>query len=71
MKWILPSFVHEGRILCGMAAFKEHCTFDPPETARDVHRVAHRGEVQELEIRELLNSVTPSWLPPVRTATRS
>ncbi|MBK9375717.1 MAG: DUF1801 domain-containing protein [Holophagales bacterium] len=27
MKWSMPSFVHEGRILCGMAAFKGHCTF--------------------------------------------
>ena len=27
MKWSMPSFLHEGRILCGMAAFKEHCTF--------------------------------------------
>ena len=27
MKWGSPSFTHGGRILCGMAAFKEHCTF--------------------------------------------
>jgi len=27
IKWSMPSFLHEGRILCGMAAFKEHCTF--------------------------------------------
>ena len=27
MKWSMPSFLHEGRILCGMAAFKGHCTF--------------------------------------------
>jgi uncharacterized protein YdeI (YjbR/CyaY-like superfamily) len=27
MKWSSPSFLHDGRILCGMAAFKEHCTF--------------------------------------------
>jgi uncharacterized protein YdeI (YjbR/CyaY-like superfamily) len=26
VKWSHPSFVHHG-ILCGMAAFKEHCTF--------------------------------------------
>jgi uncharacterized protein YdeI (YjbR/CyaY-like superfamily) len=26
LKWGMPSFVHEG-ILCGMAAFKQHCTF--------------------------------------------
>jgi uncharacterized protein YdhG (YjbR/CyaY superfamily) len=27
MKWSMPAFVHRGKILCGMAAFKEHCTF--------------------------------------------
>ena len=27
MKWSSPSFLQQGRILCGMAAFKEHCTF--------------------------------------------
>jgi uncharacterized protein YdeI (YjbR/CyaY-like superfamily) len=27
IKWSMPSFVYRGKILCGMAAFKEHCTF--------------------------------------------
>jgi len=27
MKWSHPSFVLDGRILCGIAAFKAHCTF--------------------------------------------
>jgi uncharacterized protein YdeI (YjbR/CyaY-like superfamily) len=27
IKWGMPSFVHAGKILCGMAAFKGHCTF--------------------------------------------
>ncbi|HWA86879.1 MAG TPA: YdeI/OmpD-associated family protein [Opitutus sp.] len=27
MKWSMPSFVHAGKILAGMAAFKAHCTF--------------------------------------------
>src|ERR1700693_1319998 len=27
MKWSMPSFVYRGKILGGMAAFKEHCTF--------------------------------------------
>ena len=27
MKWSSPSFLNDGRIVCGMAAFKEHCTF--------------------------------------------
>src|SRR5689334_3805021 len=27
LKWGMPSFLHAGRILCGMAAFKAHCTF--------------------------------------------
>ena len=26
IKWSFPAFVYKG-ILCGMAAFKEHCTF--------------------------------------------
>lgn len=27
VKWSMPSFVYQGKILCGMAAFKAHCTF--------------------------------------------
>jgi uncharacterized protein YdeI (YjbR/CyaY-like superfamily) len=27
MKWSHPSFVLDGKILCGIAAFKAHCTF--------------------------------------------
>lgn len=27
MKWSMPSFLYNGKILCGMAAFKAHCTF--------------------------------------------
>lgn len=27
MKWSSPSFLYKGRIMCGMAAFKEHATF--------------------------------------------
>lgn len=27
VKWSHPSFVHDGKILCGMAAFKAHCSF--------------------------------------------
>lgn len=27
MKWSSPSFLHNGKILCGMAAFKAHATF--------------------------------------------
>src|SRR2546422_728935 len=26
LKWSMPAFMHKG-ILCGMAAFKQHCTF--------------------------------------------
>lgn len=25
IKWGMPSFLHHGRILCGIAAFKQHC----------------------------------------------
>lgn len=27
LKWSMPSFLHGGRILCGIAAFKQHCSF--------------------------------------------
>ena len=27
LKWGMPSFVYRGKILCGMAAFKQHATF--------------------------------------------
>lgn len=27
IKWGVPHFLHEGKILCGMAAFKAHCAF--------------------------------------------
>ncbi|MGC4049864.1 MAG: DUF1801 domain-containing protein [Paludibaculum sp.] len=27
VKWGMPAFVYQGKILCGMAAFKQHCTF--------------------------------------------
>jgi uncharacterized protein YdeI (YjbR/CyaY-like superfamily) len=27
LKWSMPSFMYGGQILCGMAAFKAHCTF--------------------------------------------
>ena len=27
IKWGMPSFLYSGRILCGMAAFKAHCSF--------------------------------------------
>ncbi len=27
LKWSMPAFLHAGKIMAGMAAFKEHCTF--------------------------------------------
>jgi len=27
IKWGMPSFLYHGRILCGIAAFKQHCAF--------------------------------------------
>lgn len=27
MKWSFPHFLYQGKILCSMAAFKEHCSF--------------------------------------------
>ena len=34
IKWDMPSFVYAGRILCGMAAFKQHAVFGFWEHAR-------------------------------------
>ena len=28
LKWGMPSFLYKGKILCGMAAFKQHCAFN-------------------------------------------
>lgn len=27
LKWSMPAFLHAGKIMAGMAAFKQHCTF--------------------------------------------
>ena len=27
LKWSMPTFMYAGGILCGMGAFKQHCTF--------------------------------------------
>lgn len=27
IKWLFPCFLYKGKILCSMAAFKQHCTF--------------------------------------------
>ena len=42
IKWGMPSFVLDGKILCGMAAFKAHCTFG--FWKREVRRALGRDE---------------------------
>ncbi len=40
IKWGMPHFMYDGRILCGMAAFKQHCTFGFWDGAAVVSRPA-------------------------------
>jgi uncharacterized protein YdhG (YjbR/CyaY superfamily) len=72
LKWSHPTFMHAGKILCGMAAFKAHCTFGfwhqgmeavlgsdggkAGEAPRHGARVARGREVPELEVRKVLSA---------------
>lgn len=67
IKWGMPSFVHEGRILAGMAAFKHHASFGYWQHAR----VMGEGVLREGVLREGMGSygrlASLSDLPPRRT----
>ncbi|MGN6513727.1 MAG: YdeI/OmpD-associated family protein [Lysobacteraceae bacterium] len=43
IKWGMPSFIHAGRILCGMAAFRRHAVFGFWEHARVVGEGGRTG----------------------------
>ncbi|KRD39494.1 hypothetical protein ASE35_03845 [Lysobacter sp. Root916] len=44
LKWGMPSFVYHGRILCGMAAFKQHASFGFWQGAHIVGPDGRKGE---------------------------
>jgi len=46
LKWSMPAFMHEG-ILCGMAAFKEHCTFGAWKHSLIKTKVSGNGKSDE------------------------
>jgi uncharacterized protein YdeI (YjbR/CyaY-like superfamily) len=46
IRWSMPSFTSGGRILCGMAAFKAHCTFGFWHAGMQA-RLAAAGSVME------------------------
>ena len=55
LKWSMPSFLYAGGILCGMAAFKAHCTFGfwkgslvlPPDKISDEEAMGQFGRITE------------------------
>ena len=55
LKWSMPTFMHHG-ILCGMAAFKQHCTFGfwkgqlivPDGAAGNEHAMGQFGRITKL-----------------------
>jgi uncharacterized protein YdeI (YjbR/CyaY-like superfamily) len=61
IKWGMPHYEYEGKILCGMAAFKEHCAFmfrlgslmkDPEgimETAGGKTGMGHFGQIRDVK----------------------
>jgi uncharacterized protein YdeI (YjbR/CyaY-like superfamily) len=56
LKWSMPSFMYAGGILCGMAAFKQHCTFGfwkgslvlPPDKISDESAAGQFGRITKL-----------------------
>ena len=61
IKWGVPYFEYDGKMLCGMASFKEHCAFtfklgammnDPKglmETSPEKSGMGHFGKIRELK----------------------
>lgn len=56
IKWSMPSFTYAGGILCGIAAFKQHCTFGfwkgspivPPDGANNESAMGQFGKIAKL-----------------------
>ena len=51
IKWGMPGFVYRGRLLCGMAAFKQHASlgFWGPADARGEQGMGQYGKLKSLE----------------------
>lgn len=61
MKWNMPYFEYRGKILCGMAAFRQHCSFvlwlgsmlsDPYkllETGEEKTSMGHFGKLKSID----------------------
>lgn len=53
VKWSMPFFMHGGRILANMAAFKQHCAFgfwhgrDAAEQGRDAEAMGQFGRIEK------------------------
>lgn len=61
IKWGMPSFVHAGGILCGMAAFKRHVSFGYWKHALVM------GDVERDGMGSYGKMATPADLPPKAT----
>ena len=44
IKWGMPSFLYRGKILCGMASFKQHCAFGFWKGREAGYADSHEGE---------------------------
>jgi uncharacterized protein YdeI (YjbR/CyaY-like superfamily) len=70
IKWGMPSFVLDGKILCGMAAFKAHCTFG--FWNRDVRRAfRQRGAEADEAMGDLGRITALDELPPAADLRRA
>ncbi|HVX89436.1 MAG TPA: YdeI/OmpD-associated family protein [Gemmatimonadales bacterium] len=65
LKWGMPTFLYKGKILCGLAAFKAHCTFgfwqgalivagDKARTAEAMGQFGRLTSVKELPGKKVL-----------------
>lgn len=55
IKWSAPHFLHRGKLLCGMAAFKQHCAFGfwkeaaIPATGKESEAMGQFGRIARRE----------------------
>lgn len=86
LKWSMPSFIHKGKILAGMAAFKAHATFhfwydsmlaDDEKDRSAMGQFGRLTSIDDLPARQLLLELTrksmaliESGATPPRTLTK-
>ncbi len=70
LKWSMPSFVYQKQILCGMAAFKAHCSFGFWHTGMEGIIAAHRGGEAEPAMGQFGRIARIDDLPDARTLRR-